>query len=511
MKTDQWPGIGFATTVSVFACLGTSFATMSNAETVRIAVPSGPGYLDPAYWGSTVDALLIDNLYPHLARYKQGDEWEIELDAAKSVDMSDPMNIKFELKPGIMWTGGYGELTAEDVEYSFERHLDPEIASGIAIEFSSLKDVEVTGKYTGIIHLTEPSATFWTATVAYTGGAIISKAAAQEAGGYFENIPVATAAPYMPGEFDAGGTMRLVRNPDWAGEAPYYDEIVLIPIADENAGELAFAANEIDFLVSTAANYNALVTNPPAEAVVELKHTLAPLFLGLTSTNEALKDQRVRRAIQSAVDIPAILQATTGGNAKQATGFVAEGQVGYRDQEPLQRDVEKARALLAEAGAEGLQLRLDYTNYTERDTAAQIIQANLAEVGIDLELYGQDEATFWSFDDTQVLDRQLHLKSWGGNPEPFWILQYFVEDQVGVWNWEAFVDLEYEKLAAEANVTADDAARGEIYQEMQTILEDSGNFLVLSHEPRVIIYRDGIDPGMWPDGGAFFEHFRKAE
>ena len=95
-------------------------ATVSavNAETLRIAVPSDPGYLDPAYWGSTVDQFLIDNLYPRLAKYVAGDEWVVELDAASSVDLSDPQHIVFELNPGIMWTGGYGELTAEDVEYS---------------------------------------------------------------------------------------------------------------------------------------------------------------------------------------------------------------------------------------------------------------------------------------------------------------------------------------------------------------------------------------------------------
>ncbi|MGB5837535.1 MAG: ABC transporter substrate-binding protein, partial [Albidovulum sp.] len=119
------------------------------ADTLRIAVPSDPGYLDPAYWGSTVDQFLIDNLYPRLAKYVPGDEWKVELDAASSVDLSDPQNIKFELKPGIMWTGGYGELTAEDVEYSFERHLDADLESGVAAEFELLQDVEVTGTYTG--------------------------------------------------------------------------------------------------------------------------------------------------------------------------------------------------------------------------------------------------------------------------------------------------------------------------------------------------------------------------
>ena len=56
-----------------------------HAETLRIAIPSDPAYVDPAYFGSTSEFYLIDNLYPRLAKYAPGDAWKWELDAAKSV------------------------------------------------------------------------------------------------------------------------------------------------------------------------------------------------------------------------------------------------------------------------------------------------------------------------------------------------------------------------------------------------------------------------------------------
>lgn len=182
-KTYQGPK---QTTLATTLALAVSVALSSaaTADSLRIAVPADPGYLDPAYWGSSSEQLLIDNIYPRLGTYATGDAWQIELDAAKSVDLSDPQNIVFELKPGIMWSGGYGELTAQDVEYSFERHNNPDLESGVAAEFSLMTDVEVTGKYTGIIHLSAPSPSFWTATLTYTSGAIISKAAAEASDGY---------------------------------------------------------------------------------------------------------------------------------------------------------------------------------------------------------------------------------------------------------------------------------------------------------------------------------------
>ncbi|WP_159454052.1 ABC transporter substrate-binding protein [Roseovarius albus] len=485
--------------------------TGAMADALRMAVPSDPSYLDPAYWGSTVDQFLIDNLYPRLGKYAAGDEWKIELDVAKSVDLSDPMKISFELKPGVMWSGGYGEVTAEDVEYSFERHLDPEMESGVMTEFEHLKDVEVTGKYTGIIHLIEPAATFWTSTLVYTSGAIISKAAAEEAGGYFEATPLATTGPYMLSEFEPGNKLVLSANPDWSGEAVDFDEIVLLPISDENAAELAFAAGEIDYTRSSAGNYDTLIANPPEGAVVSLAQTLDPLFLGITQTNEKLSDIRVRKAIQLSLDLPTIIQATTGGHGKQATGFIAEGLVGHRDGAALTRDVDQARALLSEAGADGLTVRLDYVKNTERDIAAQIMQANMAEAGIALELNGQDEGTFWSVDEIRAADLELHLKSWTGNPDGYYTMQYFIEDQIGYWNWEGFASDDYVALLAEARNAQDEAVRGEIYKQMQAMLEDSGSFVFISQEPTAILHRDTIEPGILPDGRPVFHAFRKAD
>ena len=288
-----------------------------------------------------------------------------------------------------------------------------------------------------------------------------------------------------------------------------FDQIVLLPIGDENAAELAFAAGEIDYTRSSAANYDTLVANPPEGGVVKLAQTLDPLFLGISQTNEKLADARIRKAIQLALDIPTVLQATTGGHGKQATGFVAEGLVGHRDGAPLTRDVEKARELLADAGADGLTVRIDYVNNTARDTAAQIMQANLAEAGITLELNGQDEGTFWSVDEIRAADLQLHLKAWTGNPDGYYTMQYFVEDQIGYWNWEGFASDDYVAMLHEARMTVDDDARGEIYKKMQAMLEDSGSFVFVSQEPLAVLHRDTLSPGTLPDGRPVFHAFRK--
>jgi len=71
-----------------------------------------------------------------------------------------------------------------------------------------------------------------------------------------------------------------------------------------------------------------------------------------------------------------------------------------------------------------------------------------------LELNGQGEGTFWGVDEIKAADLQLHLKPWTGNPEAYDMLQYFVEDQIGVWNWEGFANDDYAALLDQARLVA---------------------------------------------------------
>lgn len=230
----------------------------------------------------------------------------------------------------------------------------------------------------------------------------------------------------------------------------------------------------------------------------------------MTQSHPSLQDKRVRRAIQLAIDVPSILLATDGGHTAQATGIAAPGVPGYRAGKELKRDVETAKQLIKEAGVEGLSVKLEFVNTTERNTAALIMQQNLAEIGIHLEVNGQDEGTFWSIDEAKTADMQLHLKAWTGNPDTHYTLQYFVADQIGIWNWEAFEDDEYNQLLNQARATTDDAERGKIYERMQEILEESGSFLFISQSAYPTIYRNTIKPGMLPDGRPVFHAFKKS-
>ena len=125
--------------------------------------------LDPGYMvgGSEID--VEDSILPRVAQYTYGPEglgagpaWHTE-----SVTQRDPLHIDFKLRPGLMWTNGYGEVTAEDVKFSFERLKTSDWAG----DWEAMERVDVTGTHTGTIVLNKAFAPFWLSALAGSTGA----------------------------------------------------------------------------------------------------------------------------------------------------------------------------------------------------------------------------------------------------------------------------------------------------------------------------------------------------
>lgn len=500
-------------TLGLGIAIACSLSTVSLAEELKARLEGAVNIVDPAFWQSTQEAHVINAIFPKLIEYKStenGGLWKWEKQLAKSIEQVNATTINFELKPGFMWTGDYGEITAEDVKYSFERYLNKELDSPNKGDWVSLKEVQVTGKYSGIIRLNEAFAPLWTSTLPYLGGAIVSKKATESVGGKFTTDPVATGGAYKIENWVPREKIELVLHEGWKGKKPGYDKITLVPISDLKSAEIAFDAGEVDFSAVSIGSVSVLSDNLSDKDTMEIRPSLDYLWLGLNEANPALKDIRVRQAIKKAIDVDAILEGAYFGIPKRSTGLSAPGLIGYRDTEFPARNVAGAIALLKEADASGITLELEVNNNTDRVTSAQIIQANLAEIGINLEINILDGGSFWSLGDTKGEQMQMTLKSYTNPPDPAWGTQWFLADQKGVWNWEwsdnpKFEELHYKGLAENAT-----AARDEIYKEMQDIMDDSGAFIWLMHPPEALIYNNDVKPGLYPNGRPKYIDFMPA-
>ena len=287
----------------------------------------------------------------------------------------------------------------------------------------------------------------------------------------------------------------LVRNPLWTGPQPEFDEIHLIPIEDEKSAELGFEAGDLDWTWVSVSSLPEFRRNPPEGSKLLESPSLYYVWLGMNVDNPSLSDIRVRKAIQRSIDVNAIMDAAYFGIAKPSTGIIAPGLLGHRAENmtPAEPDFEGARALLAEAGHEsGLELTLDTLNKPTYLTSVQIIQANLAEIGIDLQINVHDSGTFWTLgsesDGESWKNIQLLYQRYSMSPDPSWATAWFVCDQVGVWNWERVCNEEFDDLHNQALVELDSAKRDGMYQRMQDLMEESGAYRFITHEATPAIY-----------------------
>ena len=176
--------------------------------------------LDPAFQISASDGDIIDTILMSLVTTKPGETWGWERDAALSIEQVDPTHIRFQLRPGLGWTGGFGEVTAEDVKFSYERIANPAMKSPYRGDWAKLDRVQVTGTHTGVITLKEPFIPLWTTTLPTASSAIVCKKAVEKMDGQrFTMDPGAVCGPYRIRKWEPRQSITLERNPQWTGPA----------------------------------------------------------------------------------------------------------------------------------------------------------------------------------------------------------------------------------------------------------------------------------------------------
>ena len=197
----------------------------------------------------------------------------------------------------------------------------------------------------------------------------------------------------------------------------------------------------------------------PPNSELAVAGALQYMWLGMNTEHPKLQDLRVRQAIQRAVDQSAIIQGAYSGTAEPSCGVVCPGLVGRRLEAGYSYDPAKAKALLEEAGVSGLSLTLRTLNRQERVLAAQIIQANLAQIGVTAEIIPLDSGPFWEMGQESKGDTWKELELWimryGSGPDPYEPFQWFVRDQIGIWNWERWSSDEFEELFAKGVAETD--------------------------------------------------------
>jgi peptide/nickel transport system substrate-binding protein len=244
----------------------------------------------------------------------------------------------------------------------------------------------------------------------------------------------------------------------------------------------------------------------PDTTVTELQG-IDYVWFGPNIEKKPFDDLRVRQALRLGVDIDGILAGAYAGLYPRANALLAPGIVGYWAEAPVyKRDVDAAKKLLADAGqGSGFKTSLTILASDARYQAiGAIVQANLAEIGIDVQINALDPGAYWALGEKDASkDLELSLIEYSGKFDPGFQTQWFTSAQVGQWNWQRWKSKEFDDLDALGAKTTDQAKRNEIYIKAQKLMDESAAFVWITHNVNTFASRSWLKPGILPNGNGW--------
>ncbi len=462
-------------------------------ETLSVRARNGADIdtMDPAFYRGNEEYNIDMALYSKLLRFAPGST-DLVLDAAESVELSDDGTVvEFRLREGIQFHHGYGEMTAEDVKFSFERIADPDTDSPYRSEWSALVEVEVIDRYSGRIVLDDVYAPLLSSSIPFTTGSIVSKAAFEDLGEQFATRPVGSG-PYYWADWQPNQRIVLERFDDYFGDAPYFKTIEVLPIVDALIAEFSFDVGE---LTSTEVSLESVDRyQQDDDVVVNVLDTLRYHWLGFNVSAPPFDDVRVREAVRYAVDVDEILTGAYNDVPNRANTILAPDILGHwADAPAYQPDLERARALLAEAGyPDGLQTVIVTDDGPVHQQSAAIAQQQLRRVGIEAEIRIVQNV----YETVGQGDSEgMHYASFSAVLDPGYWFEWFSCEQIGRWNYWKWCNEEYDELKDAGARTADPEERAAHYVRMQQLIDEDIPAIWVTNGASIYVHRAGeLDP-----------------
>lgn len=461
--------------VRIFLFMMSLLLSVASAQSLTIAQGTDAASLDPQLQNDAFGTSILANIFDTLV-YRNAD-LELEPGLATSWELVDDTTWQVELQEGITFHNGEA-LTAEDIKFTLERPLDEALGSPLTSRFSVLEGVEIVDDYTVLIRTNEP---YPLLPARLSEWFILPKdyVEATDQAALSAN-PVGTGA-YTFVEWIKDDHLSLTANEAYWRGAPEIKEVTFRPIPELSTRVAALQSGDVDLITNVPAFRQEELS---ADSTIDIRAVPSTFFQYVAfdgTKNPVLADKRVRQAIQYATNVPEIVEFLFAGAAEQVAVPLAFGTFGLDESlKPYPHDVEKAKALLTEAGyPDGISFTLDAPvgRYAQDKETAEALVGQWAAAGIDVTLNLNE----WSVQLTKYRDgnalEEAHFMGWGTST--------FDADDVlfGGFarqpNKSNYVNEDLNALIMEAHSSLDQERRQELYAQAQAIIYDEVPWLAL--------------------------------
>lgn len=416
-----------------------------NGGTVSVLLNADYSHLDPAmgFDGG------VNNFYRLIYRSlttnstEEGKTSEMVPDLATDMGTSSDggKTWTFTLKDGLKFEDGT-PITSKEVKFGVARSFDPALGIGSPYARTLLDDgsgyqgpyadkdkdfapIQTPDEKTIVFHLNQPYADFGSVV---GQNSFVPFPVGSGAGTAFDSKPIASG-PYMVESYNRGSALKLVRNPNWSAETDtvrkaYPDNFSFTfgldgatiderMLADQSGDKNAISGGSLQ-----PANVSRLQTPQVKDRVVKAIATCTT-YMGLNTTKEHLSDVRVRQAINYAIDKSSVQTASGGSQlASVANTVMVPSLLGRKDfnlypSADSKGDIEKAKALLAEAGLpDGFEMTLDTRSQPKLQAQSEAVQQSLAKIGIKVKMNVIDSSTFYEVIGTRSQQNDAAITGW---------------------------------------------------------------------------------------------------
>lgn len=390
----------------------------------------------------------------------------------------DAMTLTLNLRQGVKFHDG-SDFTSEDVKATLERILKEETGAAGRANYTSIASIDTPDESTVVLNLSTADVPLLAALTSLNGAMVSAEAAAS---GDFTSTANGTG-PFKLESWVPEETTTLSANADWWGDGPFVDGIEIRIIPDESSILAALRVGEIDFAILNDPLVATLLIDD-ASVILNRVPAIAYHVFQLNPSRAPMDTLEVRQAMSCAIDRQEVLDtASLGYGTVTGPLTIPAYTVPTGEYFCYQKDLDKARELLSQAGmADGFSIKVIAAN-AEPPTAlseAQSIQAQLAEIGITVEIEALELSVYvdrWLAGD---FDAAVALN--GGRPDPYTMYARYWTKGGNLQGVANYIDDNLDSLMAQGRAETDPQKRYDIFAEFQKHLVEVAPWIWLYND-----------------------------